>query len=84
MCICIGTLDVPRLHKHKHILLLQYVELLFSTDIPNQIICFRRFKMIGMVFLAMVLTFPRLILPKLSLVPSLTQPHLLTFHRRMV
>ena len=81
MCTFIGKLEVPRLPQHQHTLLLQYVELFFSTDISNQIIWCRRFKMIGMVFMAMVLTFPRLILPKLFLVSSRTEPHLLTFRR---
>ena len=80
----IGTLEVLRLPQHKHILLLQYVELFFSTDISNQIIYCRRFKMIGVVFMAMVLSFLRLTLTKLFPNSNRTQLHLLTCHRRTV
>ena len=82
----IVMLEVPKLSQHKRILLPQYVQSFFSTDISDQIIWHRRptGTIIKMAFMNMVLTFPRPTLLKLFPVYSRTQPHLLTCHRRTV
>ena len=79
MWMCIRMTELLSLSRPKQTLLLRCVWPCFSMYLSNQIIWRRRSNRIT---IAMMLTSPRVTLPKLSLMFGPTQPHLRTCRQR--